>query len=372
MPFPTLSKTTIRQQAGEASFQKGLAYYQQGALVSLVKRGDNVQAEVEGSEYTPYRVRIGLDAGGITSAECSCPYDWGGWCKHIVAALLACVEHPDNVEERPALQEQLAALSREQLQDLLLKLAEREPDLIERIEAQLALFQAGAAVFAESPSAKTSGRRTPIDPKPFRRQVQAAIHSLDRLRSSEAYHQVGRVVGEVRQLLRPAQDFIKGGDSSNALRILEAVTAEYAAELFNLDDSNGEASDFFQELDPAWTEALLSTELTPEARRQWLKKLEKWREATDDYGIDDAFAAARTAAKQGWDDPKLQQVLRAESSPPVWDEAYDEYEPADTVTDAYLKVLDHRQQHEAYLNLARVQGHMGAYLLPLARLGRIQ
>ena len=69
MPFPALSKTTLRQQAGEASFQMGLAYYQQGAVVSLVKRGDHLQAEVEGSEYTPYQVRIGLDAGGLTSAE---------------------------------------------------------------------------------------------------------------------------------------------------------------------------------------------------------------------------------------------------------------------------------------------------------------
>ena len=67
MPFPALSKTTLRQQAGETSFQKGLAYYQQGAVVSLVKRSDNVQAEVEGREYTPYQARIGLDAGGITS-----------------------------------------------------------------------------------------------------------------------------------------------------------------------------------------------------------------------------------------------------------------------------------------------------------------
>src|SRR5512143_286945 len=197
MPFPTLSKTTLRQQAGEASFQKGLAYYQQGAVVSLVKRGDNVQAEVEGSEYTPYRIRIGLAAGGIISAECSSPSDWGGWCKHIGAGLLACLEHPDKVEERPPLQEQLAALSHEQLQALLLKLAEQEPDLIERIESQLALFQAGAAVSTEASSANASGRRTSIDPKPFRRQVQAAIHSLDRLRSSEAYHQVGSVVGEV-------------------------------------------------------------------------------------------------------------------------------------------------------------------------------
>ena len=42
-----------------------------------------------GSQFAPYGVRVDFDEAGIIDATCSCPYDWDGLCKHIVAALLA-------------------------------------------------------------------------------------------------------------------------------------------------------------------------------------------------------------------------------------------------------------------------------------------
>jgi len=44
----------------------------------------------------PYQVRITFDQKGIIDAECSCPYDWGGFCKHIVAVLLAAIRGAEN------------------------------------------------------------------------------------------------------------------------------------------------------------------------------------------------------------------------------------------------------------------------------------
>jgi uncharacterized Zn finger protein len=49
---------------------------------------------VEGSASMPYQVSITLDEASVLDADCSCPYDWGGACKHIVAALLAYVHEP--------------------------------------------------------------------------------------------------------------------------------------------------------------------------------------------------------------------------------------------------------------------------------------
>ena len=89
MTTPGLSEATIRRQATAESFRRGQDYYRRGAVVSVVRRGDVIQAEVEGSHYEPYRVRLTFDQRGITTATCSCPYDWGGWCKHIVASSLA-------------------------------------------------------------------------------------------------------------------------------------------------------------------------------------------------------------------------------------------------------------------------------------------
>jgi uncharacterized Zn finger protein len=85
-----ISETTIQHHATSDSFSRGDEYYQRGAVTDLVQRGNTINAEVEGSEVAPYRVSLQFDAGGVTAARCSCPYDYEGWCKHIVATALTC------------------------------------------------------------------------------------------------------------------------------------------------------------------------------------------------------------------------------------------------------------------------------------------
>ena len=116
-----LDESTIHDHASPESYRRGEDYYEQGAVLALTRRGDALQARVAGSDFAPYSVRVSFDGTGITSATCSCPYDWGGWCKHIVAVLLTCVREPETVRELPALEETLSDLDRAQLQDLLLK-----------------------------------------------------------------------------------------------------------------------------------------------------------------------------------------------------------------------------------------------------------
>jgi uncharacterized Zn finger protein len=91
MAIPGLSAGLIRQKATAESFRRGQDYHRRHAVISLERDDDVLEAQVQGSGREPYQVRITFDEKGITDAECSCPYDWGGWCKHIVAALLACL-----------------------------------------------------------------------------------------------------------------------------------------------------------------------------------------------------------------------------------------------------------------------------------------
>jgi uncharacterized Zn finger protein len=228
MTIPSFSEVAIRRQATAESFRRGESYYYEGAVVSLVQRGNVLQAEVEGSQYEPCCVRVTFDAGGITDVDCDCPYDWGGWCKHIVATLLACLHKPDLVEERPTPDELLVGLDREHLRDILLHLAARDPCAADEIESQIALSRAIPNESRADVSSKGAPkRRTPIDPQPIRRQVTSILHSLDRMRSSEAYWHVSSVVDQVRQLLQQVQGFIEAGDGRNALLLLEAITDEY-------------------------------------------------------------------------------------------------------------------------------------------------
>src|SRR5206468_2249824 len=133
--------------------------------------------------------------------------------------------------------------------------------------------------------------------------------------------------------------------------LLEAITEAYVADWTNLDDSDGEASGFFQDLGPIWTEALLSVDLSSRERKVWASKLETWQREIDDYGVEEVFEAAHEAALRGWDDPQLQHVLQGtDIENDSWDGEVSE------VTVARLHILERRGRLQEYLHLARAQG----------------
>jgi uncharacterized Zn finger protein len=84
----SVTNEAIRVLATAESFARGQRYFEDGAVSDLVQRGDRLKAEVEGSEFDPYQVSIRLHDGGVADTRCTCPYDGGGYCNHIVAVLL--------------------------------------------------------------------------------------------------------------------------------------------------------------------------------------------------------------------------------------------------------------------------------------------
>ena len=367
--LPHLTEFLVRQYTIPQSFERGMDYYERGAVLSVIRRGQQLLAEVEGSQYVPYRVRVTFDADGIREVTCSCPYDWGGWCKHIVAVLLTCIHNPETIEERPPIEALLADLDRDQLQALVLRLVEQQPDLVDTVEAHVQSLQAQAEDTTPEPTPQH--RRTPLDPASFRRQVRSILHSLDHMRPSEAYWHVGEIVGKVRRVLDQAWEFIRAGDGRNALVILEAITEEYVQGWVMLDDSDGYLGDFFTELGRAWTEALLTADLTREERQRWADRLTLWQAEISDYGVDGAFDAAQAAALQGWDYPPLQRVLQGEiTEHGAWDEEAPWF--ADELTAARLNVLERQGRYQEYLYLARAEGQIQRYLTMLAKLGRVE
>ena len=87
MTTPKLTEAVIRAGANDKSFQRGRELYRSGAISNTAIQGQSLSGECLGNESPFYRVRVELDGGGIRSATCTCPYDFGGYCKHIVAPL---------------------------------------------------------------------------------------------------------------------------------------------------------------------------------------------------------------------------------------------------------------------------------------------
>jgi uncharacterized Zn finger protein len=361
-----INEAMIRSLASSESFQRGEEYYRSGAVVDLQQRGDTLMAQVEGSSYEPYEVTIQLVNGELDEADCTCPYDWGGYCKHIVAVLLSYIRQSDQIPQRPAVGELLADLEPDELRALLSQLLADQPRLIDWIETQLALKK--GPVTEESSGSAPRQRQTPIDPVPFRRQANNILGSLYGMRASEAYWHVGDISQQMSQLFKQAEPFIEAGDGPNALLILEAITEPYVDRWFEFDDE-GELSGLFGEIGSLLAEAILSADLSRDERKAWVKKLTKWQKEIEDYGVDEGFDVAIAAAEQGWDDPALQKALQGHiTDKGAWEGEAPWF--ADELTIARLNVLERQGRTSEYLHLAEAEGQTARYLTMLVKLGR--
>lgn len=387
MSIPTLSEATLREYASADSLQRGTEYYRHGAVTALTQRGMTLEAEVEGSEPEPYRVRVTFDANGVSEATCTCPYDWGGWCKHIVAALLAALKEPASIDERPPLEQVLSGLDRETLQDLVLYLVQQNPHLADTVEGRIAVRRA-ATTIVDGAGAERPARPAPIDPEPIRRQVRSIFRGMGRY-GYDYYHLDG-VLAETRRLLEQAEAFVKADAGENALVILEAITEPYVDNVEMFDDSDGHVGDFIYELGRTWTEALLSADLSASERRTWGATLRSWQSELSDYGMDEGLDSAIVAAEQGWDDPQLQLILQGEITDldepaGTWDEDDEGYaedegddgypsllDSTEELTRARLDVLERRGRYQECLNLARAMGQGMRYATMLVRLDRAE
>jgi uncharacterized Zn finger protein len=172
MKLPQITEPTLQSSATANSFSRGEEYYNSGAVTNLTQRGTQIQADVEGSEFNSYRVSAQFEKDGITSAHCTCPYNYGGWCKHIVATLLTCIRQPKIITDRPTLEQLLDRLDPLQTQRLVQALVTEKPDLIDAVDRQVTRLT--VAPSSSKKSTKTP-RRSAIDPQPFRRQVKQII-----------------------------------------------------------------------------------------------------------------------------------------------------------------------------------------------------
>ena len=133
------TEADIHARSTPKSFERGLQYVHSGAVRRIERRGDKVLARVSGTDYRPYRVQVFLDNDFPVDARCNCPYDWGGWCKHVIAVLIAMLERPGRVAERATIESLVDDLDQDQLLDLIFHLTDRYPRLTAKIEEWVAL-----------------------------------------------------------------------------------------------------------------------------------------------------------------------------------------------------------------------------------------
>jgi uncharacterized Zn finger protein len=214
-----------------------------------------LRADCQGSRYEPYQVSVTLTKDGVGETFCTCPYDHGGICKHIVALLLTYVHKPQAFRVIQPLEEMLVQRSKEELIALIGEIVKREPGLMSLVELSV-----------ESRQGK------PIDIEAYRRRVRRVL----RHQSLDVTEWKLQALGDTADRLTKAGDWLNAGALYCAL--LAETVSRYDDELYMmakegdvailLDEFAEGLSKCLKEGKPeggirrAWLEALLDAELT--------------------------------------------------------------------------------------------------------------
>ncbi|MBW4644587.1 MAG: SWIM zinc finger domain-containing protein [Goleter apudmare HA4340-LM2] len=359
MSIPNFSEFTIRRNTNSKSFQRGESYYEAHAVITVVQRGNVLQAKVEGREAFPYRVNLSFDSTGLTSVHCTCSYNFDGWCKHIVATMLVCLRQPEIIEERPTLEQLLDRLDHIQSQKLVQDLVAAYPKLIEAVDRHVSLLTNSVPA---KPLAQPV-RLITVDPKPLKQQVRQILR--DAMRYWEDGGEDDLMSEELLSLVQTAVDFSERGDGYNAIAILEAITSACVEYWDDVAEYLADHDEITWELNDAWCEAILTADLTPEEKVDVQVNLEAWQ---DEWNTD--LGLALEALRQGWDYPPLVEVLQGKTSNlGEWEDAAPDY--ADSLALIRLKILERQERYQEYLYLAAAAGQIQQYLTMLGRLGRV-
>ncbi len=328
-----ISEGYLRRHAGTSSFKKGQAYFRDGAVVLVTSDSNRIDATVEGSAFAPYSVKVELHVTGVRRASCTCAFEDSGWCKHIVAAMLAATNHNGAgaaAAARP-IEERLADLQTFELQTLVAQ-ACREVSQFATF-ARLWLGDAGAAGQTNEPVRKNMLRLA-------RTEELSSGNSLD---------------GRLDDLFERALSALDRDAAATAVTMLEKITAIAAHEYESMDDSDGDFAAFIGSLGHAWIDASLMLETNQRRRSSLATRIESWQTRFGDYGAGEELGVAALVLEES-----------AEAAELLLDN-----DDLRSLHAAQLRIFARRGLTNEYLALARKSGARTSYLSMLVYAGNV-
>ena len=179
MPSPIhLTEAVIHSGASRASFERGKQYYGDGVISDASISGNTISALCRGNSAPHYKVRAVLDDAGVQYASCTCEYDLGGYCKHIVALLLTYIHNFESFEPLRSPQDLLSALDRDEMAALLVKLMQKSDAVQRNVEKWVAAKDKSKAPTHGKRTGATA-KRKPVDTTPYRQHLRTVIRGAN-------------------------------------------------------------------------------------------------------------------------------------------------------------------------------------------------
>jgi uncharacterized Zn finger protein len=359
-----LTEKQVRERASDQSFERGLDYYESGAIYNPTRQstpgGFTLMAQCEGSSAPSYRLRVELDDSGVRSASCTCPYDWGGDCKHIVALLLMYIHQQDEFSDQKSVNELLAGLEKDALVALILRLVERDPDLYDGLELAIP-----AAIIAAQPASTGAARKrqTQVSEQAYRKQINRILKQGYRGDYYDDWNEPG-YIGDLQEVLETGVKFLDAGDPEDALIILRVLLEELTEDYDSDMDYDGDLACVIQDIGIPLAETILSVELDSSAHDELQGAMQNIRNNLDEMiEAEDELELILAALEHGWEE------LPDEDT--EWETYEEEYWMVlDQLKQARLNVLARQGDDEAFLKSAE-KSDIKRYTLKLIELGRV-
>jgi uncharacterized Zn finger protein len=245
----SITLKTIQEASNAKSFSRGKSYSSDGSIYNAMRQADRLWANCSGSDE--YETSVTLNKSKIQSSSCSCPYDWGGLCKHQVALLLTYLDSPDQFKVIPPLAEFLKPKSRAELETLIEKMLEQSPSLLSLLETQSA---------TSNPSKAKS-----INLSAYQQQITRAFRSREMHSMASALNKIVKV----------AEGFFSSGNWQDSGRLYQLLLQEsidsYDENVMEV-DHDGEVGCVIQDMAAGLTNCFVNPMDEP-LRESWLKTL---------------------------------------------------------------------------------------------------
>ena len=176
-----ISENTLKSLSTPTSFTRGYNLYHDDAIFDTSRQGDLLRGKCRGNSAPFYDVSVRLDEGGIQEAFCSCPYTFGGLCKHIIALMLTFIHSPEEFEEQKSTKELLEPLEKDEIINLISKMVDRYPELYPWLQNETAVI----SKISQMDDSLAQGK-TVVSKAVYQNQIRKILRSLDGYRMSEA------------------------------------------------------------------------------------------------------------------------------------------------------------------------------------------
>ena len=248
-----LNLKTFEQETDPKILKRGLDYYKEGKIEPLTEPTHDGETEFTAYGTEQYDVTVTLDGDEVTDYSCTCPYDMGPVCKHVVAAMFCLADGESmKLDDKGIAKPKTTTKKRFTKKDVEKLLSTLSNDDLKNFIRSIC--SSNRYVRQEFVSSHIN-LVMPVSTETYTLQIDELLESCSDRHGFIEWNRAGDVGQGLEDIIEAAKNAANDHDWQEAFCRLKAILAKADLLLNSCDDSNGdiggpikEALSFLQEL----------------------------------------------------------------------------------------------------------------------------